>query len=221
MEFILSAVVTALALIAKDVASEATKDAYRSLKALLQRKLAGKPEANRALDTYEKNPEAGEAPLKAALVEARLDQDEEVVQQAQQLATFAPVLKRAQRVASVLKGAQLLWVDNNPENNLYEREMLRALGISVALARSTSEGLAMLARTKYDVVISDMERDGIPDEGLRFLTEMRTRGLFRRTIFYIGVVDWERGTPPYAFGITNRPDDLLHYVLDVLERERS
>jgi hypothetical protein len=29
-----------------------------------------------------------------------------------------------------------------------------------------------------------------------------------------------RGTPPGAFGITNRPDELIHLVLDVLERER-
>jgi len=131
------------------------------------------------------------------------------------------VLRRAQRVIPVLQGAQILWVDDNPDNNIYERRILRSLGVFVDLARSTGEALSMLQQTTYDAVISDMARGGVPDEGLKFLTEMRKRGLYRWTIFYVGRVDWERGTPPYAFGITNRPDHLLHYVLDVLERERS
>ncbi len=29
------------------------------------------------------------------------------------------------------------------------------------------------------------------------------------------------GTPAYAHGMTNRPDHLLHNVMDILERERS
>ena len=39
-------------------------------------------------------------------------------------------------------------------------------------------------------------------------------------IFYVGSLDKEKGTPPGAFGITNRPDELTHCVLDVLERVR-
>ena len=40
-------------------------------------------------------------------------------------------------------------------------------------------------------------------------------------IFYVGEVDERRGPPPGSAGITNRPDELLHLVLDVLERRRS
>lgn len=130
-------------------------------------------------------------------------------------------LARAQRATSILQGARVLWVDDNPDNNIYERAVLRSLGMSVDVATTSSEALSMLSQRGYDTVISDMNRDGVADEGLKFLTEMRERGLNRRTIFYIGRVDRDRGAPPYAFGMTDRPDELLHLVLDVLERERS
>jgi CheY-like chemotaxis protein len=131
------------------------------------------------------------------------------------------VLRRASRVASILQEAQILWVDDNPDNNIYERRMLRSLGIFIDLARSTQEALSMLQHTEYDVVISDMEREGVPDEGIRFLNEMRSRGLYRWTIFYVASYEESRGVPPFAFGMTNRPDHLLHYIMDILERERS
>ncbi len=40
-------------------------------------------------------------------------------------------------------------------------------------------------------------------------------------IFYIGVVDPNKGVPVQAFGITNRPDELLHLTLDALERKKA
>ena len=39
-------------------------------------------------------------------------------------------------------------------------------------------------------------------------------------IFYIGIFDPKLGIPGGAFGITNRPDELLHLVLDALERKK-
>ena len=37
---------------------------------------------------------------------------------------------------------------------------------------------------------------------------------------YIRRFDPTRGTPPLVFGITNRPDHLVHYIIDIAERER-
>lgn len=54
--------------------------------------------------------------------------------------------------------------------------------------------------------------------GIRFLADMGKQGLHRPTVFYASAIDWDRGTPPYAFGITNRVDHLLHYVMDIAER---
>jgi hypothetical protein len=78
-----------------------------------------------------------------------------------------------------------------------------------------------MSQTKYDAVISDMNRNGVADEGLKFLTEMRVRNikLYHWTIFYAAGFDPSKGAPPRAFGMTNRPDYLLHLVLDILERK--
>jgi len=133
---------------------------------------------------------------------------------------FPSVLRRADMVAPILQGAQILWVDDNPGNNILERMTLKSMGIDVDLAISTNEALLMLAVNNYDAVISDMERQGSSNAGLQLLCRMRERGLFTQVVFYIGRVDRDRGTPPGAFGITSYPDDLMHYVLDILERER-
>jgi hypothetical protein len=39
-------------------------------------------------------------------------------------------------------------------------------------------------------------------------------------IFYVGRLDPGAERPAGSFGITNRPEELLHLVLDVLERTR-
>jgi CheY-like chemotaxis protein len=131
------------------------------------------------------------------------------------------VLRRAQRVAPVLKGARLLWVDDDPTSNAYESSILESLGIIVDTAIATEEALQMIGHTDYHVIISDMKREGVPDQGLQFIKKIRSQNLDRRTIIYLGSFDDTRKIPAYVFGITNRPDHLLHYVMDVLERERS
>jgi hypothetical protein len=57
--------------------------------------------------------------------------------------------------------------------------------------------------------------------GLRLLKRMRTGGMSQRLIFTVGRYQPERGTPPFAFGITNRVDELLNLVFDALERVRG
>lgn len=81
----------------------------------------------------------------------------------------------------------------------------------------------MIAQTTYDAIISDMERGGVVDDGLRFVMELLKQGsdMYRWTIFYFRNFKREKGITPYAFGMTNRPDEMLHLVLDVLERKRS
>jgi hypothetical protein len=39
-------------------------------------------------------------------------------------------------------------------------------------------------------------------------------------VFYIGQADPHVYTPPGAFGIASDPEDLLHLILDVMERKR-
>jgi CheY-like chemotaxis protein len=137
------------------------------------------------------------------------------------------ISKRAQRTADVLQGAHILWVDDHPENNTIERNILDSFGISVDIARSTKEAVSMLTKKndsgqRYEVIISDMGREGKHNEGKRFLIKIRKEyEMDVPVIFYIGDYHPKQGIPPYAFGMTNRPDDLLHYIMDALERQRG
>jgi len=129
-------------------------------------------------------------------------------------------LRRAKAHLPILRNAQLLWLDDHPENNANERRMFTQLGVEVEPATSTDEALSKVIRGNYDVVVSDMRHGDDPTGGLKFLDHLRPQ---RDTpvIFYIGNVNADKGIPPRAFGITNRPDELLHLVLDVLERRRA
>jgi len=129
------------------------------------------------------------------------------------------VLRRARKHLATFRNAQILWVDDHPENNLNERRMFRQLWIDVDTAKSTEEALGMLQHGNYDLVLSDISRGDDAIAGLKGLEQLRKK-LTTPVIFYVGVFDPARGVPPQAFGITNRPDELLHLTLDALERKR-
>ena len=78
-------ILTALVAGTAKAAGDAVPDAYKGLKALIQKKLAGKPAAEMVLAEHEKDPETYAAPLKKNLVEAGVDQDAEILKAAQEL----------------------------------------------------------------------------------------------------------------------------------------
>jgi hypothetical protein len=43
---------------------------------------------------------------------------------------------------------------------------------------------------------------------------------YRWTIAYVGTDQEGKTRPANLFAITNRPDHLIHYVCDIIERER-
>lgn len=128
------------------------------------------------------------------------------------------VLNRAKQHLDIFRQAQILWVDDHPEHNVNERRMFRQLGAEIDIAKSTDEALEMLRNHGYDLVVSDMTRGDQATAGLDLLRQLRRDNKTAPVIFYIGVVDPEKGVPAQAFGITNRPDELLHLTLDALER---
>lgn len=131
------------------------------------------------------------------------------------------VLRRAQRCVRVLTGAQALWVDDCPDNNINEIRMFRQLKVAIDVATTTEATLEMVKATEYDFVLSDMARGNQNDAGLDFLHKLRRVGNTLPVIFYIGTVDPAKGIPQQAFGLTNRPDELLHLTIDALERTRA
>lgn len=131
------------------------------------------------------------------------------------------VARRAERIAKVIEGGRILLVNDFPDQMQHVISILESLGISVEVAISTSQALSQLTSKAYDVVISDMSRDDLGDEGLRFLNETIKLGIMRPTIFTVGHYEPERGVPPFAFGITNRVDEMLNLVFDAFERVRG
>ena len=128
--------------------------------------------------------------------------------------------KRAGREKKIMEDAHFLWVDDRPENNNNERKMFHELGVFVDFAKNTEDALEMLKNRTYDCIISDMDRDGDFEAGTKMLLELKKRCCDLKVIIYLGQFEEDRGIPRGAFGITDRPDELLHLSLDIMARRR-
>ncbi len=81
---------------------------------------------------------------------------------------------------------RILWVDDKPENNVYERKAFEELGISFSLALSTSQALEFLKHNKFAAIISDMGRTEGPLEGYVLLEHVRNQGDITPFFIYAG-----------------------------------
>lgn len=79
---------------------------------------------------------------------------------------------------------RILWVDDRPENNVYERRAFEALGLEFALALTTDSALEQLSVQTFAAIISDMGRREGPREGYVLLDEVRRRGITTPVFFY-------------------------------------
>jgi CheY-like chemotaxis protein len=70
---------------------------------------------------------------------------------------------------------RILWVDDKPENNIYERKAFEALGLTFTLALSTNQALEFLKHNKVATIISDMGRQEGPREGYVLLEALRNQ----------------------------------------------
>ena len=115
---------------------------------------------------------------------------------------------------------RILWVDDQPTNNSFEREALQALGFNILSARSTAEAVNTLqSEPPIDVIISDMSRPPDARAGFTLLSHLRAHGDNTPYVIYSGSVApnqqteaWRRG----ALGFTNWPDDLVILVLEAV-----
>jgi CheY-like chemotaxis protein len=117
---------------------------------------------------------------------------------------------------------KILWVDDRPENNAYEREAFESQGIEFSLALSTNEAIEILNSNKYAAIISDMGRKEGSQEGYVLLEKIRKSGLNTPFFIYAGsnsqehkVMALERG----AQGSTNRAQELFEMVMNRVSNE--
>jgi hypothetical protein len=88
VSLIVNALISGAATALKDTASQALKDAYRSLKHLLTRGLEGSKGAQVALERFETKPDVWRRTLQDELVRTGAAQDEQIIQAAETLMTL-------------------------------------------------------------------------------------------------------------------------------------
>ncbi len=131
------------------------------------------------------------------------------------------ILKVAQETQSIsLHGKEVLWVDDNPSNNEYERQALKALGVRFTLAESTSQALELIQKQEFDSIISDFKRRDDPKGAYTLLAELRRNGNEIPFIIYSGLAtpDLEADAKRWgALGETDRPTTLFELVIQSLQ----
>ncbi len=118
----------------------------------------------------------------------------------------------------------ILWVDDRPDNNIYERESMELIGFKFDLALSTKEALNKLKSCKYVAIISDMGRAEGPNEGYVLLKEVRKTNKETPYFIYAGsnrlehkIQAQERG----AQGSTNSATELFDLVTSHVQPEKT
>ena len=119
---------------------------------------------------------------------------------------------------------QVLWVDDRPENNDYERQAFEAIGLKFTLAESTGEALAHLANRQYAAIISDMGRREGPREGYVLLDRIREEGNATPLFFYASSNAPEHKREALEHGgqgCTNNPQELFDMVTKAVIQRQS
>ena len=116
----------------------------------------------------------------------------------------------------------VLWVDDRPDNNIFERAAMEKYNVQFVLANSTEEAIAKLSSAPFDAIISDMGRPPDPRAGCTLLQAVRSRGNQTPYFIYAGsraaqhvVESLRRG----AQGTTNIPTELIQMVITSLRTE--
>lgn len=106
---------------AADAASSAVKDAFAGLKALVAKRLSGRPDAHVVLNRHEAAPETWRAPLSAELTGAVADRDSELIAAAQTLiALLDDAGMRAGKYAVDARGTQGVQIrDHTRQDNVF------------------------------------------------------------------------------------------------------
>ena len=73
--------------------------------------------------------------------------------------------------------------------------------------------------TKFDLIISDMKRNNSEKAGIELIEELKAKNIyFNKTILSFGNIDVSRPIPHGAFAMTGKPEELINFVFDLVER---
>jgi CheY-like chemotaxis protein len=133
----------------------------------------------------------------------------------------ADVVERAiaNRAITWAHKRQVLWVDDRPSNNVFERQALEQLGIEFTLAANTHEALDKFRAQHFDLIISDMGRPPDSRAGYTLLESVRRIEPSIPFIIYAASPSAEHRAETLrrgGHGTTNRPDELFDLVMKAL-----
>lgn len=123
-----------------------------------------------------------------------------------------------------LSGRTLLWVDDTPQNNLYEAGLLSGAGMNITTAKSTAEAQRHLESARFDVVVSDIHRNegghDRPEAGYDLLEWMRMKHHVRPFIFYTSNSSLiNLGRLKGALGRADTPATLVELILRAVRKD--
>jgi CheY-like chemotaxis protein len=130
-------------------------------------------------------------------------------------------VSRLEHAAEFMTGRTILWVDDHPEWNTPVATLFRRVGMTVETVKSTRDALDALRGTSFDLIITDMRRETEEPgttAGVTLLDALAKQRIATPVILFSGHTDVRRGLPPGLFAYTSGGDNLVQYVIDVMER---
>jgi CheY-like chemotaxis protein len=125
-----------------------------------------------------------------------------------EVVTASPVRTTSTRLA------RLLWVDDNPDNNLYETVALEQLGRFITKTTSTEAAMRYLDELPISLIITDVGRGNDPRAGEELIRRIRAAGRTLPIVVYtLGAAaqrDQLRGLG--ADAVVDMPDELIREV---------
>lgn len=170
-------------------------------------------------DNYVKMQMSVVASLVAASSKDKSSSSESEIKDIVEMVQDTSTAKRASIQDTKSHKKQLLWVDDNPDNNTNERQAFEALGLRFTLALSTKEALEYISQHQYAAIISDMGRKEGPREGYALLDTLRKQGNQTPLFFYASSNAPEHKQETLTHGgqgCTNRAQELFQMVTRVL-----
>jgi CheY-like chemotaxis protein len=170
-----------------------------------------------------KRKQAEVAAALAAAAASRSDGDTNRESAAKEAKIAADVVSEVVTPRAIRRASRstVLWVDDRPDNNIYERQALEALGVNFVLATSTDEALRRISRQRFDAIISDMGRSPDPRAVYTLLDRLRSSGDQTPFIIYASSRSPEHVAEARrhgAVGCTNNANELFEMVLFALGR---
>ena len=115
----------------------------------------------------------------------------------------------------------VLWADDKPENNRWERRALESYGIHFELATDTDAAVRAVAeKGPFAAIISDMGRPGDSQAGRTLLERLRQAGVttpyFVYTTIGMAAALAPSAAQAGANGVTGNPDALVEMVVSAV-----